>query len=785
MKIGLMGDVKPFHLDTDVNLDLADLPSILYRVVNNKAFKSELSRIDYLSGMGTGKLILGENLDNINIQIDVSEFNLKTYYNRLPYPVAIKHGRFQFKGDDILFSDLNVQMQNTHFSKLSGRVSLGHAAEVDIQTGAGTIAMSEIYPWLKDHEDLTESLKTIEAVNGSIDVSALDLRGPPLNPSTWYFNVSGDLQNLAVKTTYLPEILVLPQGHFKLVPESFMITKGRAQMLDLKTDFSLRIIGYMEGINKFNFSGDGKMGSDFARWLSHEIKIPSQYHMNPPISFNPLNIKWNRSGEISLAGDITTSDATKVTADMRYTHDEFDIRKLTVHDDASNAEFVLKHKSKAKVTDLSFKGLLTKGTLDQFWKNNQFLEGIIKGDLQAQIDSEHPLNSVFKGNLEARHVFLPFKRIGPLRIDHTILSASVKKVTIHKADIDWLGDRFELDGHITFKPESIFLEMNTTAEEVNLSKLETLFKANDKIKNEGERSFLNFLQGMVHIKTQRLKYGFYTWSPYRATLELDKNRITMRINQASLCGIETHGTIKFSQEGLWVEIIPNSHPQDMHRAFGCLTGKSTSEILEGQLQMTGIVNAEGKTVNDLLHNLKGNIEITIQDGRIYNMGRVGTFTNILSFLKVNRLLKGDVPDLKSKDFNYKWLSSKYHIRDGRFILTEGHLHSKSLHIVATEGEFDLFNQTLDFNLLVSPFTTVDTVVKKIPVIREIFQGTLIAIPLKVKGDISNPKVTLLSASAIGSRALGILKRILKAPVKIIDSVVTNKSNPKKTDTQEP
>jgi hypothetical protein len=148
-------------------------------------------------------------------------------------------------------------------------------------------------------------------------------------------------------------------------------------------------------------------------------------------------------------------------------------------------------------------------------------------------------------------------------------------------------------------------------------------------------------------------------------------------------------------------------------------------------------------------------------------------------------LKGDVPDLKSKDFNYKWLSSKYHIRDGRFILTEGHLHSKSLHIVATEGEFDLFNQTLDFNLLVSPFTTVDTVVKKIPVIREIFQGTLIAIPLKVKGDISNPKVTLLSASAIGSRALGILKRILKAPVKIIDSVVTNKSNPKKTDTQEP
>jgi len=128
--------------------------------------------------------------------------------------------------------------------------------------------------------------------------------------------------------------------------------------------------------------------------------------------------------------------------------------------------------------------------------------------------------------------------------------------------------------------------------------------------------------------------------------------------------------------------------------------------------------------------------------------------------------------------------TKYYIQDGRFILTEGHLNSKSLHIVATEGEFNLFNQTLDFNLLVSPFTTVDTVVNKIPFIRHIFQGTLIAIPLKVKGGVSNPKVTLLPPSAIGSRTLGILKRTLKAPVKIINSVVTDTSNSPNKDNQE-
>ena len=715
----------------------------------------------------------------------MSEFNLRAPYNRLPHPLAIKGGRFQFKGDEIRVGDLRLQMQNTYFSKMSGRVSLGHTAEVDIQTGAGTIALSEIYPWLKDHAGLAESLKTIEAVNGLIAVSALDLKGPFSRLSAWRFNVSGDIQNLAVKTTHLPKTLVLSQGHFKLVPESLKLSKIRAKLLDLQTDFSGQVIGYMEGVNKLNYSGHGKIGPDFAQWLTRKIKIPDQYHLRPPINFKSLDVEWNRSGKIAVAGNMTTSNGPTVTADMRFTPDEIDIRKLTVHDDVSDAEFVLNHKSKAKATDLSFKGHLAKATLDQFWKKNQFLEGIIKGDLQAHIDSEHPLNSVVKGNLEAHQVFLPLKAAGPLRIDHVALSGLEKKIKVHEANIDWLGNRFELDGHLTFKPGSIFLEMNTAAEEIDVAKLETLFKDGGKKTNKDEASPLSFLQGIVHIDTERLKYGFYIWTPYRATLVLEKNNLTMRINEARLCGIKTPGTVKFSPNGIWMEIIPSSSPEEIQYTSGCLFGKQTSERIEGKSQVTGVVKTEGKTADELLRKLKGNIEITIQDGRIYNVGKAGTITNVFSFLKINKLVKGDVPDLKSNDLRFQSGSFKFYMQDGKFILTEGYLDAESLNIVATEGEYNLLNQTLDLTLLVSPLKKVDSVVNKIPVIGKIFQGVLIAIPVKVKGDVSNPKVTALSPSAIGSSAMGILKRTLKAPVKIIDPVVTDTSNPQKTDSQEP
>jgi hypothetical protein len=785
LKIGLKGDEKPFHLDMDVIADLAPLPSILDRVIDDKQFKSELSRIEHLSGTATGKLILDGNLDDISVQIDVSQFDLKARYHRLPHPLSVRGGRFQFRNDEIRVENLSVQIKNTHCSKMSGRVNWGRIAELDVQTGAGAIILSEIYPWLKKHGNLAESLKTIEALNGSIAVSALDVKGPLFRSSAWRFNVSGNIQNLAVKTRRLPETLVLRRGQFKLGPETLTLSKSRARLLDLQTDFSVRIDDYLKGVQKLHFNGSGIMGPNSTQWVNHEIKLPEPYHLKPPISFERLDVDWTRSGEISAAGSMTTSNGPTVFADIRWTPAEVDIRRLTVHDHASNAEFSVKHRFESKVTDLSFKGNLAKVTLDQFWKNNRFLDGSVQGNLQAKIDSKHPLNSVVNGNLEAHQVFLPFEGVDSLRVDHTVLSASEKKLTIHEADIDWLGNRFHLDGHSTFKPGRIFLEMNATGEEIDAGRLETLFKDNGKKTSTAETPSPGIFQGILHIDVQRMKYGFYTWTPYRATLTLEKNRLTMQVDEAVLCDIETPGTVIFSPHGLRIEMTPNSQPKEIQHAAGCLSGKSTSEVLEGEFRVAGTVHTEGKTEDELLRNLKGNLEVNIQDGRVYNTGRVGTFTNIFSFLKINRLVKGELPDLKNHDFHYQSIELKLYAQDGKFILTEGYIDGEALDIVATEGEFNLLDMTMDISLLVSPLKTVDTLIKHTPILGQILQGTLIAIPINVRGDISNPKVRPLSPSAFGSRAMDILKRTLKSPVRIVEPMLTDTSAPSETDGQTP
>jgi hypothetical protein len=87
--------------------------------------------------------------------------------------------------------------------------------------------------------------------------------------------------------------------------------------------------------------------------------------------------------------------------------------------------------------------------------------------------------------------------------------------------------------------------------------------------------------------------------------------------------------------------------------------------------------------------------------------------------------------------------------------------------VTGHGTVDLFAKKIDLKVLVSPFNTADYVVKKTPIIRGLLGGTLVSIPVKVKGNIENPEISYLSPSAVGKKLLNTTKRVLKTPTRIL------------------
>jgi hypothetical protein len=80
-------------------------------------------------------------------------------------------------------------------------------------------------------------------------------------------------------------------------------------------------------------------------------------------------------------------------------------------------------------------------------------------------------------------------------------------------------------------------------------------------------------------------------------------------------------------------------------------------------------------------------------------------------------------------------------------------------------------------VLVSPLTTVDWVVEHVPIIGTILQGTLVAVPVRVKGPAADPEILPMAPSAVGSRIVDIIERILKTPYRLVEPILPKQKQP--------
>jgi hypothetical protein len=106
------------------------------------------------------------------------------------------------------------------------------------------------------------------------------------------------------------------------------------------------------------------------------------------------------------------------------------------------------------------------------------------------------------------------------------------------------------------------------------------------------------------------------------------------------------------------------------------------------------------------------------------------------------------------------------LNKGKLVIEESVIDGDTMELIST-GEVDLINKKIDLKILSAPLKTVDRVFKKTPILRTIFAGSLVAIPIHVKGDFDNPTVKILPIGSVGSGLLGMMKRIVTLPVTVV------------------
>jgi hypothetical protein len=201
--------------------------------------------------------------------------------------------------------------------------------------------------------------------------------------------------------------------------------------------------------------------------------------------------------------------------------------------------------------------------------------------------------------------------------------------------------------------------------------------------------------------------------------------------------------------------------EELQPAIACLTDRQS--IVTGTYDLDLQITSEGRLA-DLLKSARGGFEFSARDGFIRRSNMV---TGILGVLDVTDVFSGKLTDVDEEGFAYKSLVVKSKIRNGNSEITEGTLDS-SIMKISSHGNVDLTRRQIDIKLLAAP---VKFAVRfaNLPVIKQIFGGTLLAVPMQVKGDLHDPKVRAVSPAAIGSRLVGIFTKTIKLPVTVLGS----------------
>ncbi len=760
LKIGLRGGDAPFHLELMIDADLSQLLPILERVVDNRAFVAELKRITNLQGKGRGKLILGESLQSVEAKVEVEELQLTADYQRIPFPVDIKQGQFSFAESQVGIKNLAGTVGASSFANLSYRIYWQEELSLDITSGRFDLALAELYPWAASFAAVLESLAGLEDAKGRLELSDLKLKGPVNKPGQWRFEAAGQVKEVTLQTTFLPELVYLRGGNFQAIPNQLSMQNVQARVLDAALDLS----GILRGVDNGELSLSGNMGPKAAGWLRNYLELEPGWVVHTPLNISGAELKWQPEAIFSVQGDVAFPKGPKISGELFYSPEEFSINQLHVDDNESAATLSFSHRGNR--VELEFLGSLQKNIFDDIFVAPPLAIDWLAGNIQARIVMDRPEQSTAQGELSAGNILLPLKSQGPLLIERIAVSSQGNRIDIDDSVLSWGKQKADIQGGVSFAAEGYLLDLDVATGTLQWKDIDRLVVAGKEKKRpkSGKQPWELPVSGEIRVSAESFSWRHYSWKPVRADVSIRPETLGIKINQAQLCGISTPGSLTANSEGLTLDFQVDAKDQNLASSYACLTENRVN--MTGSFDLTGNIKAQGQ-VDELLNFATGSLAFNARKGRIT---KHKLFSRILEIINITEVYKGKFPSLARTGFPYDATTAKGLLKDGNFFLNEFHLDGETMEMVG-KGEFDLGSKTMDVKLLLEPLKTIDTIIKMIPGVNYLLAGSLISIPVSATGDISAPRVTVLSPLDIGSGLLNFAERVLKVPLKIIEPIL--------------
>ncbi len=267
----------------------------------------------------------------------------------------------------------------------------------------------------------------------------------------------------------------------------------------------------------------------------------------------------------------------------------------------------------------------------------------------------------------------------------------------------------------------------------------------------------------IKVDITKFTWQSFTWEPVKGTVSLSRGRADIRLSNARLCGINSPGVLSVIGDEFSLDMNLHGKDLDVATSYTCLTDGRVKAT--GSLDFSSRITAKGK-MGQMIESLKGPLEMTLSNGVIEHDKLV---TRTLAVINVTEIVKGRLPDIRSKGFAFTTMTLQGYFKNGKLIIEKYYMDGETLDLLGY-GEIDLDEKTLEAQVLAAPFKTVDRIVKIIPGVNYLLAGSLVAIPVSIKGPQDDPKVNVMSVSAVSSSLYNLAERTITSPFKLIEKI---------------
>jgi hypothetical protein len=777
LTLGLRKRDKAFHLDAMIQADLAQLPPILKRAVRNEDFVREVSFFEGVKGNAAGRLVLGEEKRSIRASVDVSEFNIDAEYRRVPYPLKIHQGRLCYSAKEIDLSGLKGELGVSSFSNLRVRIGWSREPHLIVESGEIRLFLDEIHPWLSSFEALPffHSLKDT-GINGTLLFSNLNLRGPLRNPKDWVVLASGRVRDCVLDSSQFPGPVKVSEGDFNILEDTtrqeLHFQETQISMLNTFLTVSGYLDDYRKGLELADINLKGDVSPEGTKWVSNLLHVPSEFRIRSPLSVSEGRFMWERDVKTCFKGNFLLQSGPQISLDIIKEPELFVLKNLHVRDEDSRAsvEFAINKDA----FSVNFTGNVSEASIHRLFVRRLPYLSELQGDFKASILFHQPKRSTVQGKLTGKNLIFPWGLKVPLRIGSFGIYGQEDQIKVDSAICTWGECSGVLDGTLNFAETEYAFDMGISSDALILDKLKILFKMGPTDK-ETNRLWNAPVRGNIKLNLGAFTYDEnFTWTPFQADISFHPEKVVVSVTDAKLCGISTPGTLEWTTQGVSLDFHPMAEKQELDPIVNCLR--------EGKVRATGLfdlkghIKARGKAEH-LSESVQGYLEAFAKDGRI---NQSIPLEKVFAYLSVIEIFRGQLPKMTEEGLAYKSITLQGDFQEGKFVLNEGVLDGLSMDMAA-EGYYDLTEKKIKGTLLVAPLKTADSVIDKLPGINHIMAGTLVSIPVKIEGELSDPAVKILPASAVGEGLWGMMKRTVQLPFIIIDSIFSNNGKHKKED----